>query len=292
MRLSRIDSAKNAISEYFDSLAQKVFLRKDLYQILATHHRTWKLKKSTSVDTFLDNLIKMGLREITLTSPNYDNTFTRFLWGKETPVHQLAISLRLHSYLSHHTAMYVHGLADRISNVTYVNSEQSAKPAREGELVQERIDAAFKRKPRTSKYIFICGNSEICCLNGTNTKNLGITNIDIPGEGSIPVTNLERTLIDAAVRPFYSGGCHQVLHAYEKARRRVSINRLISMLKKIPYIYPYHQAIGFYMQRAGFGSSDLKRFRKFGLQYDFYLDYNMKKIVYSTEWRLYYPKDL
>ena len=292
MKLSHIKSAEKDIREYFDSLAKRIFLKKDIYQILAENHRSWGLRKTMSVDTFIDGLTKIKLKEVKLTSPNYDNTYTRFIWGKNIRIYQLGLSLRPQSYLTHHTAMHILGLTDQTPTTIYVNTEQSIKYDREGELEQGRIATAFKRKPRVSKYIFTYKHWNICCLSGINTKKLGVEEIKVFTDGELPVTNIERTLIDITVRPIYSGGCHEVLKAYKRAKDKVSIDSMIAMLKKIKYIYPYHQAIGFYMQAAGFSDSSLKPLRKIRMEYDFYLDYDMKKTKYSKEWRIYYPKNL
>ena len=64
--------------------------------------------------------------------------------------------------------------------------------------------------------------------------------------GPLRFTNLERTLIDATVRPVYAGGVFEVRKAYELAKEKVSVNRLAALLQKLDYTYPYHQAIGFY----------------------------------------------
>jgi len=145
---------------------------------------------------------------------------------------------------------------------------------------------------RPSKYIFIHKNWRICCLSGLNTNNLGVVEIEKPNSGKLQLTNIERTLIDIAVRPFYSGGTVEVQKAYIKARGKISTERLISILKKIDYTYPYHQVIGFYMQRAGFEDSALNSLKKLGLKYDFYLDYGMKEKDYSKEWRVYFRKNI
>jgi len=53
----------------------------------------------------------------------------------------------------------------------------------------------------------------------------------------LPVTSIERTLVDAAVRPQYSGGVTAVLRAYGKAGGRLSIKRLLSILTNLDYLY-------------------------------------------------------
>jgi hypothetical protein len=60
------------------------------------------------------------------------------------------------------------------------------------------------------------------------------------------------TLIDLAVRPSCAGGVYGVPAAYRRAKDLVSMRTVLSILKKLDYVYPYYQAIGFYMQRAGF----------------------------------------
>ena len=290
MKLS--PDSQQKIRKYFNKLSKKIFLKKDLDQIINMNYQLWELP-SYDIDNYIDCLKKIELREIILSSPNYDKKFTRFAWGEKAHVYELSLSIKPRSYFSHQTAMYLHGLTDKIPETIYVNSEQSPKQYRESSLEQERIDAAFKRKPRTSKFIFTYKKWMICLLNGINTDNLGVIEKKVPEEGKLSLTNIERTLIDIAVRPVYSGGCKDVVEAYERARNNVSVDRLVKMLKKINYIYPYCQAIGFYMQRAGFDVSDLDKLRKFdNMKYDFYLDYDMKNTAYSEEWKLYYSKRL
>lgn len=61
----------------------------------------------------------------------------------------------------------------------------------------------------------------------------------------VRVTSLERTLLDATVRPGYAGGVANVLEAYRRAREDLNVSRLINTLGELDHVYPYHQAIGF-----------------------------------------------
>lgn len=280
------------INDYFNTLNQKIFLKKDLGHILTVKGHSWKLRGAINTENFVTLLKENQLKEIKLTSPHYEKTYTRFSWGDEVSIYQLGLLLKSHSYLSHYTAMYLNGLTDQVSKTIYVNSEQSPKPYRNVSLGQERIDNAFNGKPRTSKYIFNYEGWNICILSGKNTNNLGVEKVKRSKNETLSVTNIERTLIDIAVRPVYSGGINKVQMVYQRAKDKISVKKLVAMLKKINYVYPYHQVIGFYMQRAGFDEASLNLLKKMGLKYDFYLDYKMKKKKHTKEWRLYYPNNL
>jgi len=287
-----IDKQHQEIRAHFDTLGMKIYSSREIEEIFTNNWYLWHLPRRMRMPDLLSHLIKNSeLREIVLTSPNYDKKYVRYAW-REISVYQLSLSLRPRSYLSHHSAMYWNNLTEAPSKTLYVNSEQSLKHRNENFLEQRLIDLAFKSKPRTSKYIFMHKNWKICCLSGSNTNNLGVVGIEEPNMGTLQVTNIERTLIDITVRPFYSGGTIEVQKAYIKAKGKISTDLLISTLRKINYVYPYHQVIGFYMQRAGFENSALNSLKKMGLEYDFYLDYGMGQTNYSKEWRVYFPKNL
>ncbi len=133
-------------------------------------------------------------------------------------------------------------------------------------------------------------DGQITVLNGKSTARLGVTKMESPSGGAIEVTNIERTLIDLSVRPVYGGGVGNVLAAYQRAKERVSVKALLATLKRLDYVYPYHQAIGFYMERAGFDAPSCHKLCRLGLKFDFYLCHNIRNKAYDGFWRLYYPK--
>jgi hypothetical protein len=288
---SRIEIAKADIVRLFDESSKRVYTKKDLTTILQQGREFWRLTQGTKVDDFIDFLIsKSRLKEIKLTSADYPG-FVRYAWGEVSP-YQVALSVRPRAYLSHGTAVSLHGLTDAIPKVIYVNQEQSPKPVPSGELRQESINRAFSSQQRRSGYTLEYEQSRIVLLSGKNTDNLGVVKVAGPLQEQLDVTSVERTLIDIAVRPIYAGGVFQVLQAYKSARDRVSVNTLVATLKKLNYVYPYHQVIGFYMERAGYDEKRYGRLRSLGLDFDFYLTYGMKESEFDRKWRLHYPKGL
>ena len=129
-------------------------------------------------------------------------------------------------------------------------------------------------------------------LNGKHTDRLGVRTTRGPSGEFVETSTLERTLIDIVVRPAYAGGVMAVLECYRQARPKVKITLLLQALKKLQYSYPYHQAIGFYMQRAGYKESDYLKLRGLGLRFDFYLAHALTAKSYDPDWRLFYPKGM
>ncbi len=99
------------------------------------------------------------------------------------------------------------------------------------------------------------------------------------------MTDLERTLIDITVRPGYAGGVDRVLQTYLAAKSLISSEKLIGTLGQLDYVYPYHQAVGFYMQKAGYDRAAWAALREKKQRYDFFLEHGMKKPMYDPEWR-------
>jgi predicted transcriptional regulator of viral defense system len=290
---TRLSIAKKDIFKLFDDAPKRVYSLTELATIVTQNRDFWRLSRKTTTLQFADFLMdQKRMTRVDLQSPKYERQkVTRYAWERPS-VYAVALSLKKNAYLSHGTAVFLHGLTDLIPNTIYLNSEQSAKPPPKGALTQAAIDRAFSNQQRQSTLSYPYDGRNIIIINGKHTERLGIEKLRGPDGDELEATGLERTLIDIAVRPSYAGGVNNVLDAYKTAKGRVSINRLIPMLQKLEYVYPFHQLIGFYLERAGYDIARREALRKLGLQFDFYLTYGMKKPSYDSNWRVYYPEGL
>jgi AbiEi antitoxin C-terminal domain len=216
-------------------------------------------------------------------------TETRFTWG-DAPTYELIQSLDTNGYFSHYTAMHLHGLTDQIPKTIYFNVEQPAS-AGGGTLSQQGIDRAFRGKCRVSNNVITFRDFRICRLNGGNTHQLGVVDFKTDDGEKIRITDIERTLIDAVVRPIYAGGIGEVAAAFREAAGRISVKKLADYLRKLNFTYPYHQAIGFYLEHDGkYTAADIKRMQRIPIEYDFYLNYQLKNPAHNEKWRLFTPQ--
>jgi hypothetical protein len=143
----------------------------------------------------------------------------------------------------------------------------------------------LREKQRESTFVYTFGQWRFVLLAGKHTGRLEVSDLRF-GDELLDVTKIERTLIDIVVRPVYAGGTFQVMEAFRNARSRISVSTLIATLKKLDYVYPYHQAIGFYMERAGYDPAQYGRLKALGLEYDFYIGHGIREPEHNSDWRL------
>lgn len=284
----RLKIAESDIFECFDKLPSRLLRQKQIDQIVLSNRKFWRLTRTITNKHVIEFLLDR--KKLTLAEFDFpQRKEIRYLWGAVS-LYEIVMDLKPDSYFTHYTAMQFHELTEQISNVVYLNFEQAPKRPGTQELEQANIDKAFRNEPRMTKQVAMYEDKKIYLLNGKHTGKLGVIPFQLSSGGTIRITNLERTLIDSVVHPAYAGGCYEVLKAFEIAKGKVSINKLAAMLKQLNYIYPYHQAIGFYLEKAGYKKTSVDLLRKFDIKYNFYLSHGMKDTDYDPSWCLFFPK--
>jgi predicted transcriptional regulator of viral defense system len=292
-RTARTAHTSRTITEFFDGLGKRVFIRSELVRLIEKNREQWAVVQNASFDEIIDDFTEsLPLRRFVLASGNYTNEFQRYAWRDPDPL-EVAASIRApNSYLCHSSALFMHKLMDHVPHELCVNYEQTEKPRPSGGLTQETLDRAFRGKQRQSAFSFRYEKYQIIVLSGKHTAGLEVREMSVPTGAKVRVTSLERTLIDATVRPGYAGGVATVLEAYRRAREAITVSRLIDTLRKLDHVHPYHQAIGFYMERAGFPAKQLAPLKALGTEWDFYLAHSIRNSAFNHQWRIHHPKDM
>ena len=269
-----------------DRIAARTFSFNELRALHTLHREHWEAPGSFR--DFEHRLIAAGSEKVSRSvSGKKYRPITRYVLPQTSP-YELAISLRPRSFLSHGTAAFLHGLISE-PPIIYVNKEQSPKRARRNQVLsQDAVDRAFHRPQRVSNFVVKFGGRSIVLVAGQHTGEFGVEELSLASGRKIRATSLERTLVELTVRSAYAGGVLNVLRAFRAGRRRISVARLITTLQKFAYVYPYHQAVGFYLERAGFPEKDYGRLRQ-RVTLDFHLTHGTEKTRFHKGWRLHYP---
>lgn len=289
--MAKLQLNLTALEADFEHRAERVFSQTDLVSVFNSGRFDWNLPRSMDPPTFIQMLLRRTkMTQVSLTSTEYA-PLLRYVWGADVAPVLLALSIKPRAFCSHGSAMWIHSLGDNVRQI-FVNSEQSEKPPNRGMLAQEAIDRAFHNEQRRSKLVYRYRGTTMMVLNGKNSGRLEVEPATTPSGERVEVTSLERTLVDIIVRPGYAGGIANVLESFRRARGKVSVEKLLRILKALDYSYPYHQSLGFYMKRSVYAEADLNLVRKLGTQFNFYLGHAMKDSVFDDEFRVFFPRSL
>lgn len=273
---------------------REIFHRAQLRALLNQYNQRQPPQLRLTESTFIEGLQDGGVLRVAKIAPDKKDSpykaFVRYVRGKVNAF-DIALSLRPGSYLSHGTAARLHGILSSPTNDLFVNKEQSSKPHMESELDQTAIHNAFSGHPRETNFVYRFQSQRIFLLGGKNTGNFDVVEKKDESGSPLLCTGLERTLVDMTVRPVYSGGASEVRKAFHAAREQLSIRKLVDVLAALGHKYPYHQAVGFYLQQAGFSEKHLAPLRALGLNFDFYLA-NGPTVAFDDRWRVHVPAGL
>ncbi len=289
---STILLSKSALDDFFASNIKKVFSQKDFFALIEEKRYPWNLPATVAPAKIASKWVDHQFLNTYLFQLSDGNEETFYLYGAPS-IFEIAVSLRNRSYISHYPAVQLNNLTSQIPKTIYTTLELSPKLYKPISISQASIDKAFAQSQRRSQLQTIYEDYSILLLQGKNSARSGVL-LSAYYDNAFSFTGLERTLIDITVRPNYAGGAFAVLDAYRRAveSNALSIKKLLAILTKMDFIYPYHQAIGFYLERAEYSSKFLDEIRMIPRVYQFYLDYGMMEKKYDENWKIWFPKGI
>src|SRR4051812_13441151 len=127
-RPNRFLIAQTEILAHFAASPKNIFSEDELAGVLVVNKNAWGLPQSASPIKFIAFLGSHGqLQTHHFRSEAYGRDITRYSWGPPSP-YAMAIALKSRGYLSHGSAVLLHGLAALKPTTLYLNVEQSQKP--------------------------------------------------------------------------------------------------------------------------------------------------------------------
>lgn len=292
MRKESFEAAKELIKDNLYSDNIKAYTTYDIKNIFSLNRSDWKIAGYRTPDQFMSFLENKKIIKILKLKHQSTGSIKKILTEPDATKQNIALTIKKDGYLSNYSSMQIHQLTLQIPKSLYIsfNKGLDTKDIKksENEITQENIDIAFSKPQRITSEVYKSelDNTRFYFIQKAHKeKNIGILSND-----NYSYTDLERTLIDIAVRPAYSGGVFEVLNAFEIAKENVDINKLNTYLLELDYKYPYHQVIGFYMSKAGYTDEKISLFSNYLSKYDFYLTYNISNKEFDSKWKIYYPK--
>jgi predicted transcriptional regulator of viral defense system len=292
MRKESFEAAQELIKDNLYSDNLKAYTTFDIKNIFSLNRNDWKIAGYRTADQFMSFLENKNIIKILKLKHQSTGSIKKILTEPDATTQNIALTIKKNGYLSNYSSMQIHQLTLQIPKSLYISFNKSLElkdiKKNENEISQENIDIAFSKPQRITSEVYRSelDNTRFYFIQKAHKeKNIGIISND-----NYSYTDLERTLIDIAVRPVYSGGVFEVLNAFEIAKENVDVNKLNTYLLELDYKYPYHQVIGFYMSKAGYADEKVSLFSNYLSKYDFYLTYNMSNKEYDSEWKIYYPK--
>jgi hypothetical protein len=235
--------------------------------------------KSKNREFIKDILIKEFLSQ-----DNLDGFNIYLLKNRHIDIYDIASTRSRKSFFSFHTALSIHNLILNEPKQIYLTLERPTLIQSLSSLEQSKIDKAFNKSARISNNKRVYKNFSITFINGQHQNNIGV----IPFK-NYKVSDIERTLIDISVRPFYSGGVSQVLSIFNEVKNIMDTEKLFEYYRNMNFIYPYHQIIGFYLDKSGYPKESYDKFLSLRTDIKFYITYNILHKSFSEKWNLYYP---
>jgi len=293
MKTQTLHRAYPEISNYILGLENRAHSTSDLQNIFHSNKEKWRLSKRTSYTQFLKSLVERKQLLKTRRLIHQKSGSEKLIYLVENAnKYDIICTIKKGGYLSYLTALVIHELTLQTPKTLYISEEIHDTYYNENKLNQESLNRVFSKEQRTTTNIYkdeISNERYVLVEKKLNIKNIGI----IKGNTfNYPTSDIERTLIDCVVRPQYSGGIFSVLEAFRLANDALDTNKLDSYLDDLNYTYPYHQLVGFYLERAGYTKSKLKPFIKKTSEFKFYMTYNLSNKKLDSKWNIYYPEGI
>jgi predicted transcriptional regulator of viral defense system len=200
-------------------------------------------------------------------------------------------------YFCNLSSIYYHSLTNQVPKTIYICDEKRpAKRKNINTINNNKLRRAFIKPHRHTNHMYTLNDYKVIVVERARISNSGVVGNHPPSTllpNTSRVTCIERALIDAVVSPHYNGGIVSVYTYFRNARDMLDMARLIKIYRRLDFVYPYSQSIGFLLDRVGMSKHASVIHKKFPPEHSFFVDHDAKTSwIYDEKWKLYYPAGL
>ena len=253
-----------------------------------------------SVASFIGALKEDGILNAHILKAKNNKTVTIYSSSPLDKInpYELAAKMFPAGYFCNLSSIYFHSLTNQIPKTIYICNEtisEHLKTDADG-MNNSLLRSVFIKPHRHTSYVFAVNKCEIVVVDRKKKSDHGVVKIHahntlLPNNSRI--TSVERALIDAVVSPQYNGGVVSVYTYFKKARRKMDVKQLMDIYRKLDFVYPYSQVLGFFLDNIGLQKQASDIYGEFPPQFKFFVDHNAKASwTYDAKWKLYYPNGL
>jgi len=205
---------------------------------------------------------------------------------KKIGIFNIVEAFEKNSFFSMSTSLNIQGLSDIKNNIIFYSKELSIKPGHDYidyDLTQEKIDNAYSKPYRKTKNIAKYKDKHLVYLTPKNTNQVGVILYD-----GYKVSSVNRVLIEMIVNVQYFKSFNDVIEIFIPLKKQLDPKKINKILKKMNFIYPYLQLLGYALEEIGFNRNELIDFNKNKSEFVFYTNKNSKVYDYSEYWNIRY----
>ena len=273
-----------------------------LKELRKAAERLMKGTRYQYANSFIQALKDEGILRMHTLQPKNPTRKTMHVYSSaqlnEIDSYDLAAAMLPGGYFCNLSAVYYHGLISQVPNTVYWCQETSAprKGRSKQQVTDARVRSAFIKPRHHTSFVVKQRDHDIVIIERTRGTDHGVVAVrrqQSPCPVGSRVATLERALIDAVVSPHYNGGITSLCEYFGAAKGKLKTQKLLEIYRKLEFVYPYAQAIAFFMDHAGMQDHAEEVRRVYPPRQRFYVDHGAKSTwIYDERWMISYPKGL
>ena len=285
-------SIRKKLSEHFSTPVRHKHLQEHADRIIGQ-------TRYSVVDNLIRDLRKNGVVNSYDITAKDGKTVTLYCSRKLDKLnpYEIAQAMFPQGYFCNLSSIYYHSLTNQVPKAIYICYEKKpAKRKKVNTVNNNELRRAFIKPHRHTNHVYTLDDYKVVVVERARISNSGVVESHPPGTllpNKSRVTCIERAMIDAVVSPHYNGGIVSVYTYFRNAWNMLDMARLIKIYRRLDFVYPYSQSIGFLLDRAGMPKYASVIYKNFPPERSFFVDHDAKTTwVYDEKWKLYYPAGL